>query len=127
MIYTAGYHRHTAEELKAKAEALNAIVFDIRMTPWCSWSADWRRQTMQAVFGDRYVYNGAWGNKNYQGGPIEIVNYEGGRRLFRRRFLHSGADNAILLCGCRDYEGCHRKVVAEALRAEGEEVEELDW
>ena len=33
----------------------------------------------------------------------------------------------VLLCGCRDYERCHRRDVAEALAANGIETQELHW
>jgi uncharacterized protein (DUF488 family) len=127
MIYTAGYHGHTAAELLAKATELNALVVDIRMTPWCQWSVDWRKVQMEKTFGDRYYHLGAWGNRNYKGGDIEIVAFEDGFARFRRRFLHLHVDNAILLCGCKEAAACHRSVIAALLRECGEEVKELDW
>ncbi len=29
------------------------------------------------------------------------------------------------MCGCKDYQTCHRKTIAEMLRADGFEVEEI--
>ena len=70
--------------------------------------------------GARYHHIKALGNRNYKGGPISIVDYEAGKAAIER----SGRP-VILTCVCRDYTTCHRRAVAERLREEGLEVEEV--
>jgi len=76
---------------------------------------------LQAALGSRYVHLGAFGNRNYQGGPVDIVDYEAGRAA-----LEALERPALLMCMCRDPAACHRSVIMERLRAEGFSVGEWD-
>lgn len=124
MLYTFGYQGYTPDKLKAVAEALNAIVVDIRMSPR-SRNARWNMSNLVQVLGKRYVHMPAFGNRNYNtDGPIVINNLEAGaawllreqiplnhRMLERKEF-----DNAILMCVCKDARTCHRTVLVDQLR-----------
>jgi hypothetical protein len=60
------------------------------------------------------------GNRNYKGGPIEIVNLEAGVAEIR-----AAERPVLLLCVCSDPRICHRTFVADHLRALGFVVEEF--
>jgi hypothetical protein len=54
----------------------------------------------------------ALGNRNYKGGPVEIVDLEAGLAQVADRLV---SQPVILLCVCAEVERCHRRLVAEAI------------
>ena len=78
MIYTTGYYGHQPEALKALAESLDATVVDIRFMP-ASRVPGWRKQALQKLLGDRYLWVQAFGNIHYNDGqPIQIADMAAG-------------------------------------------------
>lgn len=126
-IFTCGYSGHTPAELKRAADALDALdawVLDIRFVPR-SRIPGWDAHELEALFGFRYQLLKAWGNVNYKtGAPIKLHDADLG---FRKVSQLAEKHPIILLCGCADYQACHRRVVAELLRERGVTVEELAW
>ena len=63
----------------------------------------------------RYVWLREFGNRNYKGTfeQIEIAHFSAGEK--RLREITAPGKAIVLLCGCRDVNLCHRKVVAEML------------
>lgn len=115
-----GYSGRTMDELERIVQALDAVLVDIRFAPY-SRNPAFRKASLQAALGSRYVHLGAFGNRNYQGGPVDIVDYEAGRAA-----LEALERPALLMCMCRDPAACHRFVIMERLRAEGFSVGEWD-
>ncbi len=124
-IYTVGYAHWSALGLQTRIEAMDAMLFDIRYSPH-SRRADFDGDALKARFGSRYHHLMLWGNDRYRvGPPIHLWDFQGGLIIvadFMRRYP---GRPVVLLCGCADYETCHRAVVAERLRACGYTVEEL--
>jgi uncharacterized protein (DUF488 family) len=118
-VYTYGYQGHDPDELHKIALTLNATVFDIRFSPR-SRNYKWSGSNLQNVLGDRYRHVRAFGNKNYKGGPIELVNFASGLE----QVLDSPRP-VILMCVCKDPSICHRTTIANILKEMGLEVEEL--
>jgi len=116
-LYSAGYASiPTADELGQAAVALDAVVVDIRMRAW-SGKPGWSKVALLQTIGPGYyTHIPALGNTNYKGGPIKLSDPQSGLTLFGS---HVGRERraAILLCGCADYERCHRKTVVELLQA----------
>lgn len=86
---------------------------DTRMSP-VSAIPGWHRTSLVNKYGDRYIPLGRYlGNRNYNspGAPIEIVNLETGL-VDLLAILHDHP--VLLLCGCGDYERCHRRVICAA-------------
>jgi uncharacterized protein (DUF488 family) len=111
-IYTAGYARlRDPDRLKALAETHNAIVIDVRLRPYTSFTG-WSRQELSALLGQQYRWVEAFGNVNHRGGPIMLHDREGGLRQIAPLLA---TRSVILLCGCADHRTCHRRIVAEAL------------
>ena len=116
--YGIGYSGRTADDLKRIVEELDGYLVDIRFTPH-SRNPSFRKAALEAAFGDRYVYLRAFGNRNYKGGPVEIVDYEAGKAA-----LEALDKPALLLCVCRDPKTCHRTTVLQRLAEDGFTVQE---
>lgn len=93
------------------------LVIDTRYKPYSRIQA-WQRSVLEAKYGGRYRFAGhVLGNVNYRsGGPIHIANAAVGvKRLID--YLMQGY-NLVLLCACKEYETCHRRVIVEAVQRE---------
>lgn len=122
-IYTAGYQAWRLEDLDAVAAQLGAAIVDIRFSPKSS-REEWRKEALEDHFGARYYHIKALGNKNYQGGEIELANPRAAIAPVRQLLTHGPI---ILLCMCRDWHMCHRLDAAEFLAdALDEQIEHLE-
>ena len=119
-VYTAGYGGRHFEDMVAWLDALDADLFDIRFSPR-SRNPVWSGTELAKRLGDRYVHVLAFGNRNYKGGPVDLMDYEAGKRQ-----VLNWPRPVILLCVCTDPTHCHRTTVAARLREDGCTVEELD-
>lgn len=61
------------------------------------------------------------GNLNYKGGPMALANPSVGIKGLVM-YLREGYD-LIVLCGCSDFQSCHRHLIVELLRGAMPEVE----
>ncbi len=118
-IYTYGYGGKHPEELEKLVAELNATLFDVRFSPR-SRNPAWSGKRLRERFNDRYQHVKAFGNANYKGGPILIVDYEVGKAL-----IEQSDRPVILICVCKDSVICHRTYIAKLLTVEGFAVEEL--
>ncbi len=90
-----------------------AVLLDIRFVARSRWYPRWNKGVLQAKWGGRYVHEKRLGNVNYQYSdcPIELLDPEAALPSLLVQ-LQQGVI-FLLLCACRDYSRCHRKVVAE--------------
>jgi uncharacterized protein (DUF488 family) len=109
-LYTLGYLDWTPATFVQRVEMLAAVVADIRFNPGSRKPA-WRQAALKRTLEAWYHYVPALGNRNYKGGPIEIVDLEAGLTTIAELLE---ASPVILLCVCRDVQRCHRRLVAEA-------------
>jgi uncharacterized protein (DUF488 family) len=116
--YAIGYSGRTPEGIKAIVEELDAYLVDIRFVPF-SRNPGFRKKALESLLGSRYVHLKILGNRNYKGGPLELVNYEGGRAA-----LEVLDKPALLMCMCKDAGTCHRTIVLEKLAQDGFETQE---
>lgn len=110
-LYTFGYSGQQPEDLLALAEQLDAVVADIRFSPR-SRIPQWNGGRLAKLLGDRYHHLPALGNRNYKGGPVEIVDLEAGLAQVADLLVHQPV---ILLCVCADIQHCHRRLAAETI------------
>jgi hypothetical protein len=91
-----------------------AYLVDIRLTPRSQFQA-FHQEALQARFHSRYIHMPELGNVNYRNGqPIKIANPDRGMsRLING--LNQGY-TLILMCGCKQYELCHRHTVVDLLK-----------
>ncbi len=121
-VYTTGYAGKRPADLRRLAEALDAIVVDIRINP-ISRMPGWGGKQLASHLGDRYRQVPALGNELYRAGGFRIADLERGMA----EVLALGR-NVILLCVCIEYQLCHRRLVADAFAARGMRVIEIaDW
>lgn len=124
-IYTIGYAGWTPAGVKAKVEALGAVLLDIRYSPW-SKRPEWKGEALRLLLGRaHYSHIKTLGNRNYRGdGPIVLDAPEAAIETVTRLLEHTPI---VLLCACRDAEQCHRSVAADFLseRIEGAAVVHL--
>jgi uncharacterized protein (DUF488 family) len=126
-VYTTGYTGKKPEDLKAMVERLGARLLDIRYSA-NSRVPQWRWSALSDLVGDAYYCLPNLGNRAYKEGRIEIDNLDAGEDWLFWHFKDHPEQPVILLCACKDYATCHRKVVAEELKQRGYAVEEIkDW
>ncbi len=125
-IYTLGYSGWSIEDVEAVLDRLDAILVDVRMVPRSRWAAAWNSAVLAKRLSERYTWLRAFGNVNYKGTfeQIEIADFPAGQQ--RLREIADTGKAVVLMCGCRDVNVCHRKVLAERLaQAWGAEIEHL--
>lgn len=115
-----GYTGRKVEDLLSFTEAIDAALVDIRFSAR-SRNSDYDRQSLERTFGSRYLHLQDWGNRNYKGGPVEIVDFQRGLVKVERL----SQSTRILLCACSDAANCHRTEVGKRLAALGYDVREL--
>jgi uncharacterized protein (DUF488 family) len=108
-IYTLGYAQWSVDAVVAQIDALGAVLVDVRQSPHTT-KPGFAKPELEARFDDRYVHLPAFGNVNYQSGPIEQADPERGIQAIRNL-----ERPPVLMCGCRQPEKCHRSTVAHLL------------
>lgn len=115
-----GYTGRKLEHVADFVEGIDALLVDIRFAPR-SRNPDYDGVALSRKLGQRYLHLRAWGNRNYKGGPVELVDFEGGLRKVEG-LPH---ETCILLCACSDAAKCHRTLVGSMLSEHGYGVHEL--
>lgn len=122
-LYTLGYlyPEATTTLMAVMASDLMTLLVDIRYRPRSRWSPQWSKRRLQTTWADRYRHVKTLGNVNHRLAdvPIQLFDADAGIRWVVETLQ---AEHALtLLCACRDYEHCHRRIVKElieeALRA----------
>lgn len=124
-LYTLGYARWSPAAVQSEIDRLGATLVDVRMAP-TSRRPEWRRDALHALLGRRYVHMPALGNVNFRdGGPIRLHHPEQAVGPIAR-LLERGP--VVLLCGCDDWQTCHRSVAADYLaqQIDGVQVRHLE-
>ena len=120
-VYTIGYSGRQLADIARIARELDATIFDIRYVAR-SRNPEFSSQNMADALGDRYAHVRALGNINYKGEfqDTVILDIEAG---IDRIEHHSRP--VILMCTCKDYYTCHRRVLSEELVRRGYQVQEI--
>lgn len=114
--------KESMQVLQQLMEDPTTYLVDIRKSPKTGYTG-FNDYELKQQFRDRYVPVLELGNLNYKGGPIRIANpIQGIDRLVKG--LNKGY-RLVVLCGCRDYDGCHRKTAVELLKGTMPDVEVL--
>jgi hypothetical protein len=121
-IYTLGYAQQgSAERLQTLMHDPSMLLIDARMHPRTSYQP-WDGHTLKAVWGRRYHWAGRYlGNINYKGGPINIVDIDTGVHGLGR--YHDEGHSQVIICGCKNYDECHRSHIVEALHKARPDIE----
>lgn len=118
-VYPIGYRSDGQYIAELMAEDASLLLIDTRNTPYSKIEvfAQYNRAALQTTYGERYHWAGLFlGNENYRerNKPIKIAQPERGIQGLMM-YLKEGHD-LILLCGCANYQTCHRKVIVEMLK-----------
>lgn len=120
--YHFGYQGQSPDSLLAAVTEKGAVLCDIRLVPY-SRQAGWNKKRLVEQFGDAYRHIPELGNLNYKNGkPVQIADLGAGLEVVLE-ILDSRP--VVVMCVCRDFSRCHRRVVAEELEKRGVEVSEL--
>jgi hypothetical protein len=111
-IYHFGYAGRKPEELDTLARS-GALILDVRFSPY-SRCREWNLAALKARLGDSYKHVQGFGNKNYRGGPIELLNPVPEVNRFKLE-IDEGR-SIVVMCMCKSFEHCHRKNVVQMLQ-----------
>lgn len=120
-IQTIGYAEKGAEErIAAFLAQKNTLLLDIRKDPLSRWRPTFRRGALTMQYGAQYRWFPEFGNLNHKAADrhkgIAIANPQAG--LVRVLRLLESEHTLLLMCACKDYKSCHRKVVYELIMKE---------
>lgn len=103
--------------LEALMSEPNTLLVDIRLSPLSRWSPAWRGSVLARRYGSRYQHLPAFGNVNYRtSGSIQLADVDAGIEWAMKHLLQG--EHLVLLCACKDYVRCHRKVVYDLLQSQ---------
>jgi uncharacterized protein (DUF488 family) len=115
--YGDPFHREVIGQVMESG--VSAVLVDVRYVPVARRVRGWSWDQLQERFGRRYRWAGAWlGNQVYRSGRIEIASLSSGCRWLLSEEMAQW-EIVLLLCACRAYARCHRRVVCDALVEEG--------
>lgn len=124
-LLTIGYAEPGAQERidAFLRENHTGALIDIRLSPRSRWHPAFTRSVLASKYPEQYIWMPEFGNLNYKPEDrekgIEIAAPETG--LARILYLLNDPlceHPLMLMCACKDYEQCHRKVVYELVMAE---------
>jgi len=111
-LYTVGYQNvRQQESLRRWIEEHKAWLIDVRFSPRAR-DPQWRQKHLEDVFGFRYQWVQALGNKNFKGGPTDLADVQTGVRVVSQ-LLKTGP--VVLMCACWSWTTCHRREAADAI------------
>lgn len=113
-LQTIGYTEPDAQaRLDAFMAAPNAALVDIRYSPRSRWQPAFNQKRLIERYGDQYIHCKALGNINYNNREQGIKLADPEKGVVRVVELLQAGHAVMLLCACKDYEQCHRKVAYE--------------
>jgi hypothetical protein len=121
-LYTYGYRKGTLRDLKAFV-AQGALIVDVRFQPHVN-NKTFSHDHLEAVLGDGYRHLPALGNKNYKGGPVDLVDPARGFWYLK---CELELRPCVLLCACEEPHQCHRHVIAQQMVAAYPELDGQAW
>jgi uncharacterized protein (DUF488 family) len=112
-LYDFGYIGSKLPDLKKAAEALNAIVVDIRFSAR-SRNPVWNSGNLRYVLDNRYYHERGLGNVNYRIPGMENVKFADLEKGLENigKIMDKGF-SVIVMCACKDRERCHRLLVVQ--------------
>lgn len=119
-LLTIGYTEPNAlERIDAflAGDRATHILCDIRYRPYSRYRPAFNRGALVQRYGEQYHLLPALGNVNYIDPTKGIVLNDPDRGIHDVLDLLKSGRSLMLLCACKDYARCHRKVVYELVMA----------
>ncbi len=126
-LYSVGYASLIGVEQLQEVLGPNVLLIDIRYYPSSRWRPEWSRKRLMERFAQNYCHLRELGNVNYRSSelPIELLDAKVGISQIAS-LLFEGRD-ICLLCACADWQKCHRRVVAELLQNEVDDLRPIHF
>lgn len=112
-LYTLGYANWSAAQVAGEVRQRDGLVVDVRLVPFTE-KPGFSKGDLSAQLGQRYVHLEELGNASYQEDAIEIRDLDVGLHMLETLAEERAPESFLLMCGCKDWRTCHRRVVAEA-------------
>ncbi len=123
-VYTVGYASGAAAEMEIARmmQDTSVLLIDIRVRPQSRWWPHFNKKQLRVVWGARYSHEKKLGNDNYRDRSLPVVLHgpEPEQAIAGLVALLQHGYSLVLLCACKNYETCHRKVVVEMIQHEME-------
>lgn len=118
-LYTYGYLGGNLADLHQYAAA-GVLILDVRYNP-TSRNPLWRKYHLLRELGESYRWNQDLGNVNYKTRkpPFEMADMASGLDALEPLLQEQPV---LILCACRDWNACHRELVADAAQARWPEL-----
>lgn len=125
-VYAIGYRRNGQYIEELMSEDPTMLLIDTRKVPFSKIKAfaQFDKPALTVTYNKRYRAAGDFlGNLNFKipNAPIKIAQPEIGIAGLIR-YLNE-EHNLLLLCGCANYQVCHRKVIVEMLQAKMPDID----
>lgn len=118
-ILTIGYTEPNAQSrIDEFLQDENAALVDIRLNPRSRWQPAFNKSALEKRYPAQYIHVEALGNVNYKDRARGIDLLDARSGISQLVYLIARGYPLMLLCACKDYERCHRKVVYELVMAE---------
>lgn len=125
-LETIGYADREAEQrIDDFLAQPHAMLVDIRYRPYSRWRPAFNHGALAKRHNKQYHLLLSLGNKNYNDPTKDIViadPEDGVRNVLR---LLDEGHSLMLMCACKDYERCHRKIVYDLVMAALKEREAM--
>lgn len=117
-IVAIGYTEEQAQERidAFLAQSTKHLLVDIRERPYSRWRPAFNQGALRTHYGEQYRHIQALGNTNFSDPTKGIVIRNPDKGIFEVRMLLDAGYSLMLMCACKHYERCHRKVVVELIR-----------
>jgi uncharacterized protein (DUF488 family) len=126
-LVTIGYTEENAQErIDAFLAQEEAALIDIRLSPRSRWRSAFNKAALEARYPMQYIHVQALGNVNYQNRALGIDLLDAKSGIQALLYLIEDEHAIMLLCACKDYEACHRKIVYELVMAEMSKAEQAN-
>lgn len=121
-ILTIGYTEENAQErIDAFLANPQAALIDIRYQPYSRFRPAFNKGALSSKYPNQYIWMPEFGNINYKPENrekgISLANPGVGMERMKRLLSDVYEHPMMLMCACKHYERCHRKVVYELIMA----------
>ncbi len=94
----------------------DTLLLDIRFRPVSRYRPQWNKKQLIARWGKWYAHNRKLGNINYRDRSQLIVLVEPEPTITEVAYYLEGGYNVVVMCACKEYDTCHRKLVIELIQ-----------
>lgn len=103
-----------------------SYLVDIRLKPYASsFQPQWNRDALNSHYRGQYIWIKGLGNTNYQHRNLPFHLLDPEQHIWHLAEMLKEGCSYLLLCACKDYKHCHRKLVHDRILVALGEQQEL--